>query len=194
MHELLYATVFIAINLGNSQTCVNNINAGSLDHNNLRIVPDRTFIFPDSKYEVVCEGTVIAWEFCYREENQQSMTFYPGIWMPTDNNTNNYTLVQSNTVTFIPTRVGNDSSNNISCQTFNLSTANQFIAPAGSVVGLYSGMRRMQPNLLRTENMGELFPTYQFMGNRSDVDISTSNNVSYNIALRVRLGKYSICV
>ena len=167
---------------------MNNIDAGSLDHNNLRIVADRTFIFPDSKYEVVCEGTVIAWEFCYREENQQPMTFYPGIWMPTDNDTNNYTLVQSNSVTFIPTRVGNDSNNDISCQTFNLSTADQFIAPAGSFVGLYSNMIRMEPSLLRTRAVN-MITTYQFIGNRSDVDISTSNNVNYNIALRVRLGK-----
>ena len=179
-----------------SQGCMDN--AGSLNHNNLRVVPDRTFIFSDSGYTVVCEGTVIAWEFCYKEENKTSMTFYPGIWMPpkaNNSSTNEYTLVKSSTITFTPTRVDNDDDNDkISCQTYNLTEADQFIAPAGSIVGLYSNMRGMQPSLLRTNSMAQLLTTYQFLGNRSNVSISISNNISYNIALRVHLGEYDeIC-
>lgn len=117
--------------------------------------------------------------------------------MPTKANntsTNEYTLVKSSTITFTPTRVGNDDNDRISCQTFNLSETDQFIAPAGSTVGLYSNIRGMQPSLLRTNNMGQLITTYQFTGNRSDVSISISNDISYNIALRVHLGKYNeIC-
>ena len=165
-------------------------NAGSLNHNNLLVVPDRTFIFSDSGYAVVCEGTVIAWEFCYREENKTSMTFYPGIWMPpkaNNSSTNEYTLVKSSTITFTPTRVDDDN-DKISCKTYNLTEADQFIAPAGSIVGLYSNMRGMQPSLLRTKNKAQL-TTYQFSGNRNNVSISISNNISYNIALRVHLGE-----
>ena len=140
---------------------------------------------------------MIAWEFCYIEEDKTSVTFYPGIWMPTKANntsTNEYTLVKSSTITFTPTRVGHDDNDRISCQTFNLSETDRFIAPAGSTVGLYSNIRGMQPSLLRTNNMGQLITTYQFTGNRSDVSISISNDISYNIALRVHLGKYNeIC-
>ena len=114
------------------------------------------------------------------------MTFYPSIWMPTDDDTNDYTLVQSNAVTFIPTRVGNSGSDNISCQTFNLSDTDQFTAPAKSVVGLYSNIRRI---LVRTNSMRELITTYQFNGNRSDVNINDSNIVGYNVALRLHLGR-----
>ena len=140
-------------------------------------------------YKVTCEGTVIAWEFCYIEGNQ-TVTFYPSIWMPSDDNgTNNYKLVKSSNVTFIPTRVGNNDSDKILCQMFNLSEADQFIAPAGSIVGLYSNIRGMPQSLLRTNNMGQSVTTYQFPRNRSDVNINDANIVRYHIALRLHLGK-----
>ena len=131
---------------------------------------------------------MIAWEFCYRvQETRTSVTFYPGIWMPNktnDNSTIGYTLIQSSTVTFTSVRVGNNNSGNFSCQTFNLSEADQFIAPEGSVVGLYSGMRR---DLRRTDKEVSVYTSYQFNGNQSDVRIT--NNTGYNIALRVHLGR-----
>jgi len=125
------------------------------------------------------------------EGNQQSLTFYPSIWMPSDDNgTNDYTLVKSSTVTFMPTRVGVEDGDSFSCQIFNLSEADQFIAPAGSIVGLYSGIGGMPRRLLRTNNMRQSVTTYQFSGNRSDVNINDSNIVGYNIALRLQLGRY----
>ena len=163
-------------------------NVGSLNHDGIDVVVDRTFIFADQEYKIACNGTVIAWEFCYRvQEGRKSMTFYPSIWMPnetTDNGTVGYTLLRSNTVTFKPVRVGNNDNSNFSCQTFNLSEADQFIAPEGSVVGLYSSMRE---DLLRTNKEVRSFTTYQFNGNRSDVEITS--NIGYNIALRAHLGK-----
>ena len=153
------------------------------------IIADRTFIFNDNDYKVVCEGTVVAWEFCYKPQNETSMTFYPGIWMPeiSDNGAINYTLVQSNSVTYTPIQLGDGNSGN-SCQRVNLSVIDQFTAPAGSVVGLFSNERNMKPGLLRT-NGGPI--TYQYFGNHSNVRVADSNNVSYNIAIRVHLGRYT---
>ena len=129
---------------------------------------------------------MIAWEFCYRvQKTRTSVTFYPGIWMPNETNgTIGYTLIRSSTVTFTSVQVDNDNSGNFSCRTFNLSEADQFIAPEGSVVGLYSGMRR---DLRRTKKEVLSYTTYQFNGNRSDVKIT--GNIGYNIALRVHLGR-----
>ena len=73
-----------------------------------------------------------------------------------------------------------------SCQRVNLSTTDQFTAPAESVVGLYSNTGT---HLLRT-NTDSSITTYQFIGNQSSVN-NTGNNddVSYNIAISVHLGK-----
>ena len=159
-----------------------------MDHNGIDVVVDRTFIFADQEYKIACNGTVIAWEFCYRvQQSRKLMTFYPSIWMPnetTDNGTIGYTLLRSSTVTFIPVRVGNNSNSDFSCQIFNLSKVDQFIAPEGSVVGLYSIMRE---DLLRTNKRVSSFTTYQFVGNQSNVEITV--NTGYNIALRAHLGK-----
>ena len=179
--------------MANGQTCFNS--AGSLNYDNLRVATDLTFIFADSEYKVVCEGTVIAWEFCYIEENKASVIFYPGIWMPNDHGASKYILIRSSNVSFTLTRVRNNDNNGVSCQTFYLSTADQFIAPAGSVVGLYSNTREMRSSLLRTNSMGQSITTYQFFGNKSDVNVSDVfvNIIRYNIALRVHLaiGEYN---
>ena len=106
------------------------------------------------------------------------MTFYPGIWRITGINGPNtdYRLVQSNTITY-------DSSINTggvdSCQRVNLSTTDQFTAPAGSVVGLYSNVG---PQLLHT-NTDSSTTTYQFSGNQSSVTMAGSNDdVNYILA------------
>jgi len=68
-----------------------------------------------------------------------------------------------------------------SCQRYNLSVADQFIAPVGSIVGLYS---YVHGQLLCT-NASSSVTTFQFNGNQS----SGSNDVvHYNIAIRVHLG------
>ena len=148
------------------------------------IVPQgQTFIL--AGYTVPCNGTVVAWEFCYRIA-PASVTFYPGIWRitgTTGSNTN-YELIQSNSITY-------DASILISainsCQRVNLSTTDQFTAPAGSVVGLYSNTG---PQLLHI-NTNSLVTTYGFSGNQSNV-INAGNNgdINYNIAIRVYLGKH----
>ena len=100
-----------------------------------------------------------------------------------------YTLVQSNTVTYDQSvHDPQDPLNPYFCQIFNFSDTDQFTAPAGSVVGLYSGIQHTQ--LLRT-NTDISITTYQFSGNQSSVSTTgNSNDVNYNIAIRVHLGKY----
>ena len=168
------------------QECTDTV--GSLSHDNNIVTRDQTFIL--AGYTVPCSGTVVAWEFCYRISGATSVTFYPGIWRITGTMSGNtyYTLVQSNNVTY--DQIARDPQDPIiifPCQIFNLSDTDQFTAPAGSVVGLYTNVITQ---LLRT-NIDSSITTYQFSGNQSNVRITGNNNVNYNIAIRVHLGKYS---
>ena len=143
----------------------------------------QTFIL--AGYTVPCGGTVIAWEFCYRLSNGLS-TFYPGIWGITGTrggSSTDYELVQSNSITYDQSI---QTSGVYSCQRVNLSTTDQFTAPAGSVVGLYSNVGTQ---LLHT-NTDSSITTYQFSGNQSSVTAGNDDDVNYNIAIRVHLGKW----
>ena len=166
------------------QECTNIVTVGSLNRNNNSIVPQsQTFIL--AGYTVPCSGTVVAWEFCYQISGAPSVTFYPGIWRITGTMSGNtdYTLVQSNNVTYDPR---GSAYNNFPCQIFNLSDTDQFTAPAESVVGLYSDVKTQ---LLYT-NTNRSITTYEFSGNQSSVrNNGNSNDVNYNIAIRVHLGK-----
>ena len=145
------------------------------------IVPqDQTFIL--AAYTVPCDETVVAWEFCYRVLGAPSVIFSPGIWRITGTvgGNTNYELVQSNSIIYDSSI---QTSGVDSCQRVNLSITNQFTAPARSVVGLYSNTG---VQLLHT-NTDSSITTYQFSGNQSSVH--TTNDVNYNIAIRVHLGK-----
>ena len=155
-----------------------------MNHDNNFVPFDQTFIL--AGYTIPYSGVVVAWEFCYLINDSPSVTFYPGIWRITGTMSGNtdYALVQSNTVTYDP--IG-DPANLFPCQIFNLSDTDQFTAPAGSVVGLYSNVGT---SLLHT-NTDNSITTYQFSGNRSSVTTTGNNDdVNYNIAIRVHLGKY----
>ena len=167
------------------QECTDTVTVGSLSHDNNFVTCCQTFIL--AGYTVPCSETVVAWEFCYRISAVASVTFYPGIWRITRAKSGNtdYTLVQSNNVTYDPR---GSALNIFPCQIFNLSDTDQFTAPAGSVVGLYSNVGTI---LLRTNNINSSITTYQFSGNQSSVTTTgNNNNVNYNIAIRVHLGKY----
>ena len=165
------------------QQCTNTV--GSLSHDSNIITAAQTFIF--AGYIVPCDGTVVAWEFCYRI-SATSVTFYPGIWRITGTmgGNTNYELIQSNSVTY---NSSIQTSGVDSCQRVNLSTKNQFTAPAGSVVGLYSNP---STQLLKANNDSSI-TTYQFSGNQSSINnasYSNDDNVNYNIAIRVHLSEY----
>ena len=165
------------------QECTDTVTVGSLSHDDQNInSAGQTFIL--AGYTVPCSGTVVAWEFCYQILTVPSVTFYPGIWRVANTNGNGvveYKLIRSSTVTYDPR---GDPTNIFPCQIFNLSDTDQFIAPAESVVGLYSNVHTQ---LLRT-NIDNSITTYQFMGNQSN----TSNSVvNYNITIKMHLGKYS---
>ena len=153
-----------------------------MNHNSNIVPQDQTFII--AGYTVPCNGTVVAWEFCYRTSDATSVTFYPGIWRVTGTNDNrDYALVQSNSITYNAS-IKTNGTDIDQCQRVNLSVTDWFTAPAGSVVGLYSATNGTQ--LLHT-NTGSSITTYQFSGNQSSVS-NPSNDVN-SIAIRVHLGK-----
>ena len=166
----------------NGQECTDTVTVGSLSHDNNIIPFDRTFIL--AEYTIPCSGTVVAWEFGYRISSAESVTFYPGIWriIGTMSGNTDYTLVQSNTVTYNQTGTFD---NIYRRQIFNLLEQDQFIAPAESVVGLFS---LFGAQLLFT-NTDSSITTYAFSRNQSSVNINTSEDVNYNIAIKVHLGK-----
>ena len=156
-----------------------------MSHDSIIVAQGQTHIL--AGYTVPCNGTVVAWEFCYQISDATSVTFYPGIWRingTSDSNTS-CELIQSNNVTY---NASIQTSGIDSCQRVNLSTTDQFTAPAGSVVGL-SSVSVIQ--LLHTNNNSSI-TTYQRSGNHSSVNApGNDNDVNYNIAIKVYLGKYS---
>ena len=163
------------------QECTDTV--GSLSHDSNFVTQGQTFIL--AEYTVPCSGTVVAWEFCYRISGAALVTIYPGIWRITGTIGSNtvYELIQSNNVTY---NSSIQTSGIDSCQRVNLSTTDQFTAPAGSVVGLYSNVETI---LLHTKT-NSLITTYQFSGNQSSAHTASNNNdVNYNIAIMVHLGK-----
>ena len=160
-----------------------------MGHNRTIIDEDKTFIL--AGYVITCSGTVVSWEFCYQISGTPSVTFYPGIWRIIrlrNNNKTNYKLVQSSKVTFDPNGTSND---NHLCKIVTLPNTEQFTAPPGSVIGLYSNKGAERPQLLITE-VNSLVTTYQVDKNKSEinkVEPNDNQDVDYNIAIRVHIGK-----
>ena len=162
------------------QMCTSADTVGSLDHDGMIITAERTYIL--TGYTVQCEGIVTTWEFCYQILGTPSVTFYPGIWGITGNTgvNNEYSCIQSNTVTFTP-----NGTSTFSCQNYTLPVTEQFTAPSGSIVGLYSNNF---VQLLHTNSNTSII-TYQVNGNQSSVQSTNGRDIDYNIAIRVHLGK-----
>ena len=157
----------------------------SHDSNIVTVGHGQTFIL--AGYTVPCNGTVVAWEFCYRIISASS-TFYPGIWRLISSNSNNrhYALIQSNSITY-DASIRTSGTSNDQCQRVNLSVSDQFTAPTGSVVGLYSGF----PTPLLHTNTDSSIATYEFNANQSRVTFNPgAPDVNYNIAIRVHFGKH----
>ena len=178
IYFVFYFIITIAVS---GQQCTDTV--GSLSHHSNIVTAAQTFIL--AGYTIPCSGTVVAWEFCYRISAATSVTFYPGIWRITgaSGSNTNYELIQSNSVTY---NSSIRTSGVDSCQRVNLSTTDQFTAPAGSVVGLYSNVG---PQLLHA-NTDSSITTYQFSRNQSSISTAGNNNdANYNIAIIVHLGK-----
>ena len=171
------------------QKCGSKTEVGSLEYGSDIITEDQTFIL--AGYAVPCDGTVVAWEFCYQKNDAKSVTFYPGIWRIIDTKKNgdtDYKLIQSNNITFTPNGSGDNA-----CQMFNLSVKDQFTVPAGSIVGLYSNKGRKRPQLLFTATDASI-RAYKNSGNQNDIKNAgkgrNSMEVDYNVAIKVYLSKY----
>ena len=179
-----FVLYFIITTGVSGQECTDTV--GLLSHDGNIVPQGQTFIL--AEYTIPCNGTVVAWEFCYRINNAGLVTFYPGIWRITATRGSNtdYELVQSNSVTY---NSSIQTSGFDSCQRVNLSTIDQFIAPAGSVVGLYSNNATQ---LLHTNNDSSI-TTYLISSSQSNVTTGNNDDVSYNIAISVNLGKSLYC-
>ena len=167
------------------QVCTAPETVGSLVHDEMIITADQTYIL--TGYRVQCEGIVTTWEFCYQILGAPSVTFYPGIW---ENNGRSgsdtmYSLIQANTVTFDP-----NGFSSFSCHNYTLPVTEQFTAPSGSVVGLYSNRGTARPLLLHSATNNNQITTYQVNGNQSSVSVRNRDDVNYNIAIRVYFSKY----
>ena len=185
----MYAVVtqlFIMLVIVSSQNCSDTVGSLNRNMNSIPISQDETIIFTDHQYTVPCDGNVIAWRFCYQPfgNNGSVISFSAGIWRSSNMNysgSTNFMQVNSSVISFYQ----NDSGDASYCQTFNLSTTDQYTVPTGSVVGLYSNTGTMYPLLLNTSSN---VTAYKFDGNRTDVNISDGKVGSYNIAIELYLG------
>ena len=181
---VVFTQLFIVLVIVSGQNCSDTV--GSLKHNinSTPITEDQTVILADRQYTVPCDGNVISWRFCYQlYGNNESVSFSAGVWRAsgTDHSgSTNFMLVNSSVISFYQ----NDSGYG-SCQRVNLSTTDQYTAPAGSVVGLYSNAGLMFSSLLNTSSNVK---AYKFDGNRTDVNTSDGEVGSYNIAIELYLG------
>ena len=180
----MYAVFTQMVIVVSAQNCSDTV--GFLDCNNGNpVTQNQTFILIDQQYTIPCKGHVTAWEFCYLAQNQSTnVSFYAGIWrkINTTNHSGNittYVQVNSNVITFLP------NGTTYSCQRVNVSVEDQFIAPAGSVVGLYSNVGTMWSLLLYTSSN---ITTYMFNGNPKNVTINDGKMVNYRIAIKLHLG------
>ncbi|XP_065899877.1 uncharacterized protein [Dysidea avara] len=176
----IYAVVIQVLLSVSGQVCTAPETVGSLVHDEMIITADQTYIL--TGYRVQCEGIVTTWEFCYQILGAPSVTFYPGIW---ENNGRSgsdtmYSLIQANTVTFDP-----NGFSSFSCHNYTLPVTEQFTAPSGSVVGLYSNRGTARPLLLHSATNNNQITTYQVNGNQSSVSVRNRDDVNYNIAIRV---------
>ena len=177
----VFTQLFILVAVSD-QDCSKTV--GYLNYTNNDIVTeDRTFILYDDR--ISCEGKVTAWEFCYKIAGNNTVSFNAGVWKIIGNK---FVQANSNNITFIPT---SNNSDIYPCQIFNVSDTDQFTAPAGSVVGLYSNTGHMRPQLLSNNNVTSNITIYWSIGNPKDVPITNNTNKilkNYIIFIKVYLG------
>ena len=196
MVVLLLATLFnyivcevvthllILVAVISGQNCTDTVGSLYLNSGSSIVYASRTFILAD--YQTSCEGNVTAWEFCYRKEtgNKTAASFNASVWKISGENNDTFAQVNSSYITF--TLDNNATDLNI-CQRVNLSTADQFTAPAGSVVGLYCEGGKMQSQLLWTDR-GSSITTYVYDSTAASLIISDGQRVNYTITIKLHLG------
>ena len=164
------------------QNCTDTVGSLYSDHKSSIIFSGRTFILAD--YQTSCEGNVVAWEFCYKilERESNTASFIASVWKISEND-NTFVQVNSSYVTFTLNKnaFGN------TCQRVNLSTTDQFTAPAGSIVGLYCEGGDMRSLLLGTDD-GLDVTTYLYDSTWTSLKISDGHRVNYSITIKLHLG------
>ena len=176
----------IAVN-GYRNECIDTVRVGSISHNSNTIPNYQTFIL--AGYEIPCSGTVVAWEFCYqRSTTPRTLMFYPSVWRNRDDV--NYELIHFNIVIYDPSTLELNQ-----CPIVKLPRNDQFTAPKGSVVGLYSGdAPLLRSSIVRGKN-GETVNTYKIAGNQTSVSLNSEMIADYSVAIKLHLSKYyGMCV
>ena len=143
---------------------------------------DRTFIL--AGYTIPCNGTVVAWEFCYRISGLTPVTFYPGIWRITRTTGPNtdYELIQSNSVTY------DSLFRPVVMMDARESTSQQQINLLHQQDQLWDCILMLYHRCYTLTLTGSSITTYQLSGNQSSV--TASSDVNYNIAIKIHLGKH----
>ena len=176
--------LFIVLVIVSGQSCSDTVGSLNRNVNSTPITQGQTVIFADHQYTVPCDGNVIAWRFCYQLfGNNQSVSFSAGVWRSGEVNYNgstNFMQINSSVISFYP-----NGWSDTSYQRVNLSATDQYTAPAGSVVGLYSNVGLMFSPLLNTSSN---VIAYKFDGSRTDINIGDGEVGSYNIAIELYLG------
>lgn len=149
------------------------------------IIPRTTYIFTDSHHTVSCNGTVIAWEFCFQGRKQSTnVLFYADIWSrKNDNGRIHFALINSSNISF-----SLNGSNADTCLRVNLSEVDQFIAPAGSFIGLHSGSGVLQAPLNGAENVSSNRTTYRFEGENNEYLMNNRKPIDYYVEIKLYLG------
>ena len=110
-------------------------------------------------------------------------SFNASVWKISGEN-NTFTQVNSSYVTFTLSK--NATGHNV-CQRVNLSTTDQFTAPAGSVVGLYCEGGPMRSLLLKTDSDSNV-TTYLYDSTATSLMISDGERLNYSITIKLHLG------
>ena len=145
------------------------------------VTQNSTYIIPS--YRILCDGTVVGWEFCYHAVDVPTATFWPSVWRL---DSSGYKLIHASSVSFVPQVLGGLS---FACTSYNLPTNEQFGVITNDAVGLYSG----DSQILTTSNGTDI--SYSMAGNHSNISIKDGAMMEQlRIAIVAQISKQSVVV
>ena len=182
----VFTQLVIMLVIVSGQNCSDTVGSLNYNMNSTNIAQGKTFIVADHQYTVYCDGNVIGWKFCYQlyGNNGSVISFIAGIWRSSGINrsgSTSYMQVNSSVISYFQ----NGSNGTTYCQRVDLSATDQFTAPAGSVVGLYSNVAPMFSSLKTTSSNTTV---YMFDENGTEYNTSDGEVGNYNIAIELYLG------
>ena len=141
------------------------------------VQPNNTYLLPN--YVVPCDGVVYRWDFCYFPTFTDTVTLYPSIWRPNDTNT--YTLINRNRVTFTTTQPFGFRQ----CLNHTIAKDERFNVLTGDIVGLYSNTNTQ---LISYRNNSATSYVYRNSNRSGTVDLMGRSSSDEIIAIKVYIG------